>query len=51
MATPLISATVAAKTKNPQSAQITNNILKTITGGKFLTLIYMHGRGLRLKVI
>ena len=28
MATPLISAADAAKTSNPQSAQITNNILK-----------------------
>ena len=29
LATPLISAAVAAKTKNPQSAQITNSILKS----------------------
>ena len=34
MATPLISAAVAAKTKNPQSAQVTNSILKSLTGGK-----------------
>ena len=34
MATPLISAAVAAKSKNPQSTQITNNILKSLTGGK-----------------
>ena len=32
MATPLISAAVAAKTKNPQSAQITSSILKSLTG-------------------
>ena len=32
MARPLISAAVAAKTKNPQSAQKTNNILKSLTG-------------------
>ena len=32
MATPLISAAVAAKTKNSQSAQITNNILESLTG-------------------
>ena len=51
MATPLISAAVAAKTKNPQSAQITNNILKSLTGGKILSLTNMHGRGLRLKVM
>ena len=51
MATPLISAAVAAKTKNPQSAQVTNSILKTLTGGKILSLTDMHGRGLRLKVM
>ena len=50
MATPLISAAVAAKLKNPQSAQNTNIILKTLTGGKILSLTDMHsGAGLRLK--
>ena len=51
MATPLIPAAVAAKTKNPQSAEVTNTILKTLTGGKILSLTNMHGRGLRLKVM
>ena len=51
MATPLISAAVAAKTKNPQSAQVTNSILKSLTGGKILSLTDMHGRGLSLKVM
>ena len=51
MATPLISAAVAAKTKNPQSAQVTSNNLKTLTGVKVLSLTDMHGRGLRLKVM
>ena len=51
MATPLISAAVAAKTKNPQSAQVTNSILKSLTGGKILSLTDKHGRGLRLKVM
>ena len=51
VATPLISAAVAAKTKNPQSAQITSNILKSLTGGKVLSLTDMHGNGLRLKVM
>ena len=51
MATPLISAAVAAKTKNPQSAQVANTILKSLTGGKILSLTDMHGRGLRLKVM
>ena len=50
MATPLISAAVAAKTKNLQSAQITIIILKSITGGKNLSLTDFHGQGLRLKV-
>ena len=51
MATPLISAAVAAKTKNPQSTQKTNNILKSLTGGKILSLTDVHGRGLRFKVM
>ena len=51
MATPLISAAVAAKTKNPQSAQVTNSILKSLTGVKILSLTDMHGNGLRLKVM
>ena len=51
MATPLISAAVAAKTKNPQSAQVTNIILKSLTGGKILSLTDIHGNGLRLKVM
>ena len=51
IATPIISAGVAAKTKNPQSAQITNSILKSLTGGKILSLTDMHGNGLRLKVM
>ena len=51
IATPTISAGVAANTKNPQSAQITSNILKSITGGKILSLTDMRGRGLRLKVM
>ena len=46
MATPLISAAVAAKTKNPQFA---NSILKSLTGGNILSLTDMHGNGLRLK--
>ena len=51
MATPLISAVVAAITKSPQSAQITSNILKSLTGGKILSLTDMHCHGLRLKVM
>ena len=51
LATPLISAAVAAKTKNPQSAQVTNSFLKSSTGGKILSLTDIHGIGLRLKVM
>ena len=51
MATPIISAAVAAKTKNSQSAQVTNNILKPLTRGKILSLTDMHGQGLRLRVL
>ena len=51
LATPLISTAIAAKMKNPQSAQVTNTILKSLTGGKILSLTDMHGRGLRLKVM
>ena len=51
MATQLISAAVAAKTKIPHSAQITSNILKSPTGGKILSLTDMHGCGLRLKAM
>ena len=51
MATPLISAAVAAKTRNPQSAQVTSSILKSLTGGRVPNLTDMHGRGLRLKVM
>ena len=50
-ATPLISAAVAAKTKDPQSAQVTNSNLKSLTGGRVLNLTDMHGNGLRLKVM
>ena len=51
VATPIISAAIAAKTKNPQSIQITNNILNSLTGGKLLSLTDMHGNGLRLKIM
>ena len=51
IATPIISAGVAMKTRNLQSAQVTSIILKSLTGGRFLSLTDMHGRGLRLKVM
>ena len=51
IATPIISAGVAAKTKNPQSAQITSNVLESLTDGKVLSLTDLHGNGLRLTVM
>ena len=38
IATPIVSAGVAMKTKNAQSAQVTSNKLKSLTGGKILSL-------------
>ena len=49
MATPLISAAVAAKTKNPQSAQVANSILKSLTGGRVLNLTDMHEKWVKIK--
>ena len=48
---PFIGMSVSAKTKNPKVGQATTNILKSISGGKILSLTDMHGRGLRLKVM
>ena len=48
---PIIGMVVSAKTKNPKVGAATTNILKSISGGKLLSLTDMHGRGLRLKVI
>ena len=42
---------VGAKTRNPKIAQATTNILKSISGGKRLSLTDLHGNGLRLKVM
>ena len=52
IASPIISAGVAAKTTNPHSAQITSTNLKSLTGGKILSLTDMHpGAGLKLRVM
>ena len=51
MASPYIGTAVSAKTKNPKIGQATTNILKSISGGKMLSLTDMHGNGLRLKVM
>ena len=49
--TPNISAAVVAKTRKPQSAQRTSNIIKSKTGEKIWCLIDIHGHGMRLKVM
>ena len=51
MATPIISAAVAAKTRNLQSGQVVNTISKSLTGGKILSLTDLHGNRLRLKIM
>ena len=48
---PFIGMSVTAKTKNPKVGQATTNILKSISGGKILSLTDIHGNGLRLKVM
>ena len=48
---PFIRMVVSAKTKNPKVGQATTNILKSVSGGIILSLIDMHGNGLRLKVM
>ena len=51
VAAPFIGMAVGGKTKNPKVASATTNILKSISGGKILSLTDMHGNGLRLKVM
>ena len=48
---PFIGMAVSAKTKNSKVGQATTNILKSISGGKILSLTDIHGNGLRLKVM
>ena len=52
VAAPFIGMAVSAKTKNPKVGAATTNILKSISGGKILSLTDMHsGAGLRLRVM
>ena len=51
VAAPFIGMAVGAKSKNAKTGAATTNILKSLTGGKILSLTDMHGRGLRLKVM
>ena len=51
VAATFIGMAVGAKTKNPKVAAATTIILKSISGGKILSLTNIHGNGLRLKVL
>ena len=51
IASPIISAGVAAKTENLQSAKITSNFSRSLTGGKFLPSTDLSDNGLRLRVM
>ena len=48
---PVIGMAVGAKSKNAKVGAAATNILKSLTGGKILSLTDMHGNGLRLKVM
>ena len=48
---PVIGMAVGAKSKNAKVGAATTNILKSLTGGKILSLTDFHGNGLRLKVM
>ena len=48
---PVIGMAVGAKSKNKQVGQAATNILKSLTGGKILSLTDIHGNGLRLRVM
>ena len=48
----IIGTVVGAKRKkNAKVGAATTNILKSLPGGKILSLTYMQGHGLRLKVM
>ena len=51
IASTIISAAFAAKTKNPQAAPAMPINLKLMSGGKNLSLTDVHGTGLRLKIM
>ena len=48
---PFIGMARGAKNKSPEVGQATTNILRTISGGKILSLTDLLGNGLRLKVM
>ena len=48
---PVVGMALAAKSKNPGADQATISILKSISGGKVLSLTDIHGKNLRLKIM
>ena len=48
---PFLGLAVSAKTEKPKVGQATTNILKSISGGKILSVTNLHGNGLRLNVM
>ena len=48
---PVIGMAVGAQRKNPHVDQAATIILKSLSGGKFLSVGDMEGKGLRLKVM
>ena len=48
---PFLRMAVSAKTRNPKVGKATTNILKSISGGKILSLKDLHGNGPRSKVM
>ena len=51
VAASFIGMAVSAKTRNTKVGQATTNLIKSLSGGKMLSLIDMNGHGLRLKVM
>ena len=50
LAAPAIGLAIGAKTKNAKAGQATTKILKSISGGKVLSLTDQNGSGLFLRV-
>ena len=48
---PFTGVAVSAKTKNPKVGEATSNNLRSISGGKKLSLTDIHGNRLKLKVL
>ena len=51
VAAPFIGMALGSKTRNGKVGQATTNILKSIRGGKILSLAHIHGNGSRLRAM